>query len=201
MSLRSTAIALSAIFWSVGLGAANADTVTVYWDNVALNYVERNPTPRVASAMLTTVHTAMYDAWTAYDSIAVPTRANGILKRPPEEMTDSNKIEAISFAAHKALVYLLPAMASRIDAALTELGYDLDDVTNTDTATPPGIGNVAAAAVIARYGPDRLVGDPLSFFRYALSLTPDSFKDRNTWQPLRRVEGGRFGVVQQDAGR
>jgi hypothetical protein len=126
--------------------------------------------------MIAVMHAAMYDAWTAYDPIAVPSRSNGILKRPPEEITDANKIEAISFAARKALVALLPSMASSIDAALTRLGYDLEDAASADTATPAGIGNVAADAIVARQyrGPD----SP----RDLVVTRPDSSDDSNEWQ-------------------
>src|ERR1700723_3113950 len=144
------AMALTAVLVLLeSAAAASADTVSVYWDNVALDYIQRmNSEPPTAARMLAIMHAAMYDAWTAYDPIAVPSRANGILKRPPEETTASNKIQAISFAAHKALVDLLPSMASGVDIALSRLGYDLEDVGSADTSTPAGIGNVAAEAVI-----------------------------------------------------
>jgi hypothetical protein len=198
MSLRSVATSLIAMLCCMGLGsAASADTVIIYWDNVALNYIQRDSGPAVASPTLATMHTAMYDAWTAYDPKAVPTRANGILKRPPEEMTDSNKMEAISFAARRTLVYLFPSMASRIDAALAELGYDLEDASNADTATPSGIGNVAASAVVARYGLNRLLGD-FSHLRYGAANTLHSYDGTDAWQ---LVDRGSVLVVQQAAER
>src|ERR1700674_419648 len=144
------AMALTAVLVLLeSAAAASADTVSVYWDNVALDYIQRtNSEPPTTARMLAIMHAAMYDAWTAYDPIAVPSRANGILKRPPEETTDANKIEAISFAAHKALVNLLPSLTASIDAALARLGYALEEADSVDTSTPPGVGNVAAKAVI-----------------------------------------------------
>ena len=172
--------------------AASADTVSVYWDNVALDYIQRmNSEPPTAARMLAIIHAAMYDAWTAYDPIAVPSRANGILKRPPEETTDANKIEAISFAAHKALVNLLPSMTASIDAALRRLGYDLDDVNSADTSTPPGVGNVAAKAVIdiGQYGANST--------RYSAVYRPDPSDDPDApWRPVRKFESS--SVVQRD---
>src|SRR3984957_8313348 len=128
MFVRRVAMALTAVLVLLeSAAAASADTVSVYWDNVALDYIQRtNSEPPTAARILAIRHAAMYDAGTAYDPIAVPSRANGILKRPPEETTDANKIEAISFAAHKALVNLLPSMTASIDAALARLGYDLE---------------------------------------------------------------------------
>jgi CRP-like cAMP-binding protein len=43
--------------------------------------------PTIAARALAVVHTAIYDAWTAYDPVAVPTMANGNGRRPPAERT------------------------------------------------------------------------------------------------------------------
>jgi hypothetical protein len=156
---------------------ASADTVCAYWDNVAFGHIQQTGfQPQIAVRMMAAMHAAMYDAWTVYDPVAVPSRPNGILKRPPEENTDANKIEAISFAARKALVDLLPSMAPSIDAALTRLGYDLEDAGSANTATPAGIGNVAADAVVTR--PYRGFDSP----HYFLVGRPDSSDDPNEWQ-------------------
>ena len=159
------------------VSTANADTVCVYWDNVALNYIQQTGSQQpLATRMMAAMHAAMYDAWTAYDPVAVPSRSNGILKRPPEENTDANKIEAISFAARKALVDLLPSMTPSIDAALARLGYNLEDADTADTSTPAGIGNVAAEAVVARQY--RGTDAP----HYVVVMKSDSSDDSNEWQ-------------------
>ena len=194
MFFRRAAMTLTAVLvWSGFAGVASADSVSAYWDNVALNYIqETNAEPTIAARMLAIMHTAMYDAWTAYDPIAVPSRANGILKRPPEETTASNKIQAISFAAHKALVDLLPSMASGVDIALSRLGYDLEDVGSADTSTPAGIGNVAAEAVIDI----RQYGGATSTPYLAVDKT-DPNDDPNAWRQLRPVDDSR--VVRRDS--
>lgn len=191
---REVAITLFAMLVLLEFAAlANADTVSAYWDNVALDYIHRtNAEPSVAVRTLAIMHAAMYDAWTAYDPIAVPSRANGILKRPPEEITDANKIEAISFAARKALVNLLPSMSASIDAALARLGYDLENVESADTSTPPGVGNVAAAAV---FGRDQYAGDPTPYLAVHKS-DPGDDPDA-AWRLVPTFEGSR--VVQRDS--
>jgi hypothetical protein len=167
---------------------ASADTICAYWDNVALGHIQQTGfQPQFAVRMMAAMHAAMYDAWTAYDPVAVPSRPNGILKRPPEENTDANKIEAISFAARKALVDLLPSMVPSIDAALTRLGYDLEDAGSANTATPAGIGNVAADAVVARQY--RGTDSP----HYFVATRPDSNDDPYEW----RLDWRR--VVQRDS--
>ena len=194
MLFRRAAMTLTAVLvWSGFARVAAAYTVSVYWDNVALAYIqETNAEPTIAARMIAIMHTAMYDAWTAYDPIAVPSRANGILKRPPEETTASNKIEAISFAAHKALVDLLPSMASGVDIALSRLGYDLEDAGSFDTSTPAGIGNVAAEAVIdiRQYG-------VASSTPYLAVDKADPSDDPNAWRQLRTGDDSR--VVQRDS--
>jgi hypothetical protein len=178
MVFRRVAITLTAVLAVLELtSAANSETISDYWDNVALAYIQRTGSrPPIAARTLAVMHAAMYDAWTAYDPVAVPTRANGILKRPPEEASDSNKIEAISFAAHKALAVLLPSMGSSVDTALAELGYDLKDMRNADTSSPAGIGNVAAGAVMTlrQYDPPR----------YIAIDRPDPDDDPNAWQQV-----------------
>ncbi len=174
--------------------AARADTVSVYWDNVAFDYIHQtNSEAPAAARMLAILHAAMYDAWTTYDPIAVPSRANGILKRPPEETSDANKIEAISFAAHKALVTLLPSMTASIDAALSRLGYDLEEVDSADTSTPAGVGNVAAEAVI-----DTRQYAGSNATRYLAVHRPDPSDDPDAaWRPLRASDTSR--VVERDS--
>jgi hypothetical protein len=126
-------------------------TIVGDWNCAALVEVRaskslRNGPPMVARA-LAIAHTCMYDAWAAYDEVAVGTTDTaGTRRRPPEERNDdNNKKKAISFASYRCLTNLYPDAASvaRLDAVLTDHGYVLGDLT-----TPAGIGNIAAQAVI-----------------------------------------------------
>jgi hypothetical protein len=122
-------------------------TIVGVWNCAALVEVRaskplRNGPPVVARA-LAIVHTCIYDAWAAYDDVAVGTTdIAGARRRPVEERTDENKAKAISFAAHRCLRNLYPGDApkARLDAAL---GYDPDDAT-----APANLGRLAAQAVI-----------------------------------------------------
>ena len=99
---------------------------------------------------LAIAHTCMYDAWAQYDAHAVATTVLcGSLRQDEGERNDTNKAEAISFAAYRCLVNLFPSAASvaRLDAVMVKYGYDPAD-DSTDPETPVGIGNSAAAAVI-----------------------------------------------------
>ena len=90
----------------------------------------------------------MYDAWAAYDEHAIGTQLRTALLRPVGERTVANKQRAVSYAAYRALVDLLPLDTNSVYKPLMrKLGYDPDD-NAMDIETPTGIGNVACAAVL-----------------------------------------------------
>jgi hypothetical protein len=121
--------------------------------------------PTVVARALAVVHTAMYDAWAAYDATAVGTRLGGSLRRPPEERTAAYKSKAISYAAYRALLDLFPTRAGDLTGEtgfMAELGYDPAD-TSVDPTTPQGIGNLTAQAVLDfrhRDGANQLGDEP-----------------------------------------
>jgi hypothetical protein len=169
----AAALFVGAAFSSASAGATTVDdpcpNVVCDWNNTALAEVRlskslRNGPPIVARA-LAIAHTCMYDAWAAYDGVAVATTdINGSRRRPPAEHTDANKAKAISFAAYLCLRNLYPdgslpptsAQPSvRLNAALVKHGYALAETCaseeacrKSDPTTPAGIGNIAAQAVI-----------------------------------------------------
>jgi len=102
--------------------------------------------PPVVARALAIVHTCIYDAWAAYDERAVGTQLAGALRRPASERTLANKKQAISYAAYRALVDVLPVdINSAYIPLMKQLGYDTND-NSTDIEIPAGIGNVACAA-------------------------------------------------------
>ncbi len=123
--------------------------VVMQWDNALLQAIrDTKPGPPMAARSLAIVHTAMFDAWAAYDSRAVGTRYGDALRRPIGEQTPGRKSKAISFAAYRALMDLYPADKPKYDALMAALGYNPAD-SSTDRATPAGVGNVAAGAVLS----------------------------------------------------
>src|SRR5207245_7685016 len=78
-------------------GGGQADNVVLRWDAAALQAVRdsRLGPPMVARA-LAVVHTCMYDAWAAYDNVAIGTRLGGSLRRPAGDRTLENKSVAVS---------------------------------------------------------------------------------------------------------
>src|SRR2546426_8311058 len=176
--------------------AATTDNVTIQWDNAALQAIRvTKPGPPIVARALAIVHTAMYDAWAAYDDRAVGTRLGASLRRPSSERTLASKNEAVSFAAYRALVDLFPAQPPRSSACRAGLGSD-PGRGSTAVAPPAGVGNVAAAAVIAfRHvdGANQLgnlhPGAYSDYTGYMPVNDPDHINDPNRWQPLRFSDG------------
>ena len=145
---RLFAMALLVTALTSATPALAEDNVVLQWNDALLQTVRTVPFLITARA-LAIVHTSMYDAWAAYDPVAVGTRFGGNLRRPASEHTDANKTQAISFAAYRALVDLFPTQKTVLfDPLMATLGYAPSDMT-MDTSTPTGIGNVTAGAVLA----------------------------------------------------
>jgi hypothetical protein len=183
-------------------------TEVVQWNEVALAAVRNGPPrPTVISRSLFLLHSAMYDAWAAYDDEAVGVATGNSLRRPPAQRSLDNQREAISHAAYRILINQFPAYEQQTGAfrtLLANLGYGISD--STDLATPAGVGNAAAQAVLEdraddgsnaanNYAehtwedyPEALV--PTNSPDPASSNAPGGADfDPNTWQPLRVPTG------------
>ena len=210
-SLLLCAISTSLLFTTFKLSALAADpNLVVQWDNAALQGIrDAAPGPPMVARALAIVHTCMYDAWAAYDAKAVGTQLDGSLRRPPKERTASNKQRAVSYAAYRALLDLLPVdKAAVYDPLMQSLGYDPND-TSTDVTTPTGIGNVACAAVVAfrhNDGSNQLnnYADYTGFVPVNAPSTvpanPNTISNVNDWQPLQYVDATHTFVTQKFLG-
>lgn len=176
--------------------------VVLQWNDEALAAIRSTrPGPPMVARQLAIVHTAIYDAWAAYDEVAVGTRLGGSLRRPEAERTTANRDQAISHAAFRALTDLFPSEAARFEQRMRNLGLDPRN-TSEDPTTPAGIGNTSAAAVLAFRHTDgaNQMGDlgPGGYGDYT-GYQPvnswDRLVDPNHWQPLRLPDGrGGFTV-------
>jgi len=183
--------------------AAHVKSAAYEWLDIALEATarehERNgPRPTVGSRMLGIIVTCMYDAWAAYDERAVGTRLGGSLRRPPAERTEANKRKAIGYATYRSLLYLFPEDEQWITARMRQYGFDPSDDT-TDTRTPQGVGNVAAAAVIeyrrrdgSNHHGDEIGsgGKPYSDYTFYKPVnTVEKVVDPDCWQPIAWDDG------------
>lgn len=128
--------------------ATNEPTISVIWDNIVQEaVVSTSPGPTIASRAYAMMHTAMFDAWSAYDLPAKSTTLEDSLQRPAAEDHSNNKAIAMSHAAYGVLVDLFPDEKSVFDATMVEL--ELDPTNHTrDNTTPVGIGNTMADALL-----------------------------------------------------
>jgi Vanadium chloroperoxidase N-terminal domain/PAP2 superfamily len=186
----------------VGFGPNEAtDNAILRWNERLLETIRDNPRitgPTVSARSLGILHTATYDAWAAYDPVAVDTRqrlrANPTLRRP--DATPENKAKAISYAAYKVLRTLYPGRADVFSDYMRSMNYDPGD-TSTDPSTPQGVGTLAADAVLAfRAGDaanqtpstDPATGKPVLIYPDNTGYTPinkwNQVVDRTKWQQL-----------------
>ena len=176
------------------------------WGSVALRVMadetDRNrPRPPVGARQLALPMIAQFDAWSRYDSVAVPVHLNAP-RAPGPERTLANKEKAISYAIARALQVVFPHDSALIADSLRAFGYDPADFSG-DPATPSGIGNLAAKAVIAArrddgsnmFGQDERAPVPYGdYTHYQPKNDPDQVVDIDRWQPkyFTKEDGSRW---------
>lgn len=126
----------------------HARQIAIGWNKVALAAIRATrAAPPIGARAMAVVHTAMYDAWAAYDPVALGTRHGAALRRPRVEQTEANAALAFSFAAYAALLDQFPSQKAFFDAHMSTLGLALADSAG-NPASPAGIGTLAARSVI-----------------------------------------------------
>ncbi len=180
------------------------------WLNVALQATAREherygARPTIGSRNLGIVVTAMYDAWAAYDAKAVGTRLGDQLRRPEAERTLANKDTAIGYAVTRVLLDMYPDDADWIKERVRKEGVNPDDRT-TDPATPQGVGNTAANALITyrhHDGSNQLGDEPGSsgkaysdwtYYKPVNPPGPAPMVDPDHWQPI-PFDDGKGGKI------
>jgi hypothetical protein len=177
---------------------ASADSLVAFWSEITLRAI-RNSTlgPPIQARALALVHTAAYDAWAAYDDVAVGTRYGGALRRPAIERTLVNKEKAVSFAAYRVLLDIFPAQSNAFNGTMLLLGYDPND-SSADPNTPQGIGNLVAGNLLEfrhNDGSNQLGNTPGTngvvvtaaygdYSGYQPVNTTNVINDPNRWQPI-----------------
>ncbi|MEM6678942.1 MAG: vanadium-dependent haloperoxidase [Pseudomonadota bacterium] len=136
--------------------ADDTPSVSVLWDRaVQAAVIAEAPGPTIASRAYSIVHTAIYEAWAAYDPLAIGWAEDGPAQSPASENTDANKLIAMSYAAYVALLDLFPEQAAIFEAVMEELELPSDiDVIAAVEGSPTAIGIAAGNAVVATRADD-----------------------------------------------
>ena len=136
------------------------------------------------------IHTAAYDAWAPYHGTAVATQAGGVARITGRSNTEQTKSIAVSYAMYRAMLDLTPTQKPVLDAKMLELG--LDPNYTAQDSTPAGIGNTAAALVLAfrasdgsNQKGDLAPGAYSDYTGYQPVNTLDRVMDATRWQPMR----------------
>ena len=135
-------------------------TLPVLLNQLALDCVVATGTPPPHTARLMAIlHSAMYDAWAVYRPEPLPYRLHPALRRPAGEHTRENRTTAITCAAFQVLraYFEVPLQSTNkktlLSDAYTPFEYDPGDA-SFDPATPVGMGNLAAQAMLDYSGGD-----------------------------------------------
>ncbi|WP_405414010.1 vanadium-dependent haloperoxidase [Maribacter sp. Asnod1-A12] len=173
------------------------DNVAYKWGKMALDATASDtekfkPRPTITSRYLGLIFISIFDAWSRYDQNAIPVYLKATDRRPPGELTLSNKEIAISYAAFGAMKEYYYSDTEMFRSFMVELGLDPDN-TSLDATTPEGIGNLAAKATIEarkndgsnQYGEvEGSKGMPyFDYSNYSPVNSADENTDINRWQP------------------
>jgi hypothetical protein len=206
------AAAADPVPWSINTWGTPqpTDDAVLKWDQQLLTAIAAYPKatgPTVASRALGVLHTAIYDAWAAYDPTARVTQNAGPSQQTTGN-TDANKTQAISYAAYRTLNDLFPpaqfpscsptttpcpfstATYQIPDVLLTQQGFDPSYTTSaspSDTAaSPAAVGNLAAQAEITFRHSDG--SNQLNGYADTTGYQPvntwNQVNNRWRWQPL-----------------
>jgi PAP2 superfamily len=173
--LSTTAAALILVMQA---STANAASIVTEWFDQAMPYAQEVAwEPTVGSRFLAILYTAMYDAWTAYDPVAVGVVSGSALKGQGGADNEANKREAISHAAFTVLRTFAPQHRHALIERMQELGYDPD----ADTL-PAKVGRRAAAAVLANCRDDG--ANEAGNFADTTGYAPPTSGASDAWRPI-----------------
>jgi membrane-associated phospholipid phosphatase len=157
---------------------ASAASIVTEWLDQALPYGQEVAwEPTVGSRFFSIFHTAIFDAWTAYDPVAVGVVSGTALKGQGGANNEANKREAISLAAFTVLRTFAPQHRHALVERMEELGYD----PNADTP-PARVGRRAAEAVLAACRDDG--ANEAGNFADTSGYKPQMSGPQAAWRPI-----------------
>ncbi len=177
------------------------DTTATQWNSTMIDGVRATKMgPPMVSRAMAIANTAAFDAWAPYHSTAVATQAGGTARIASGNSANVEKSVAVSYAMYRTLVDLMPTEKARFDSQMAQLGLEIG-VTAQDS-TPAGIGNAAAARVLAARANDGsnqkgtlAAGAYADYTGYQAVNTADKVNDPTRWQPMRFSTGAAPGFM------
>ena len=143
--IRGSLCAVASLILMTQSSTASAASIVTEWLDQALPYGQEVAwEPTVGSRFFSILNTAIFDAWTAYDPVAVGVVSGTTLKGQGGANNEANKREAISHAAFTVLRTFAPQHRHALIDRMEQLGYD----PNAGTL-PARVGRRAAEAVLA----------------------------------------------------
>ncbi|MBE9042761.1 vanadium-dependent haloperoxidase [Oscillatoriales cyanobacterium LEGE 11467] len=165
--------------------------VVAKWNQATLEAIgDAQLYPTSASRVLAIVHDSIFEAWAAYDPVAIGPQLGDELQVSGDRITQENKREAVSYAAYHALVELFPSQVGLFNDLMNDLGYDAG-FTTTDRLTEAGIGRLSARSVLDFRHDDgaNYINGYEDITGYQPINTDDRIVDPNLWQAL-KVDNG-----------
>jgi hypothetical protein len=156
---RNALLVLAFCFYAISFNAngAASNSIARVWNERALAAIRQDtPHPPGQARNYFSYSVCMYDAWAAYDPVAVGYVYRGKHTAPDIASARSN---AISYAVYRMLRerHAFSRTASNSlaadDALMATLGYDIND-NSRDTSTPTGVGNTIYDAVSLWFSDD-----------------------------------------------
>lgn len=177
---------------------AEGRSLAYRWVDVMLEAAARDvervgAEPTVLSRQMAIPMMAMYEAWTAYDDVAVGPYLQGALRVPASERSEAAEREALSYAMYAACVDQYPHHEAYLTEALEDFGYT-SPVAAPAPGTPAHVGLETARVILAARHSDganqlgdhpRSSGEPYADTTgYTPVNTPTEIVDPDRWQPI-----------------
>ena len=181
------------------------------WMDVMLEAAARDverigASPTILSRQMALPTIASFEAWAAYDDVAVGPLFGADLRRPAAERTTQAKETAVSYAFYRTCLDQYPFHADYLTEEMGRLGYDASNA-SLDPSTPAGLGNLVAKTLIEERhgdGANQLGDDPNSdgtpysdTTGYRPVNTVDTISDPDRWQPI-PFDDGKGGTLVLD---
>ncbi len=144
--------------------------------------------PTINSRELFLATAALYDAWSLYDAVAVPSHATGLPRAPAKERTDLHRQRAMLAALRVVLLDLYPAQKEWIDTQTTRRGFDGKHVADQrGLAVGQRIIEARRHDGANQLGDERGSTTPVPYADYTFYAPingPQRVLDPDRWQPI-----------------